>query len=143
MKDFNPLLFKEQVRALFPVDTSVAITLGGFDVVTRRILMTPSAQARPIVISSGVVTQEAQPGEIWMETEVPPTSQQLTDYDDVISNHVSTNKSAAEVAEAQDVVDLDDVEADYENYSTLSTARKDVLVEKTMRLLLRDQGRAT
>jgi hypothetical protein len=137
LKDFNPVLLSEEVAAIFPL---FGLNLLGFDA-EGRFLRTPAAGTKAITTVNGVATRTAEPGEIVLETGSAPTAQEIIDYDNVLANHVATNQSAVEIAEALDETDLDAIEADYLNYESLNKNSQDALVQKTLRIVLRREGR--
>jgi hypothetical protein len=135
-KDFNRDLLTEQlIASALPF---VSAFLAGFDRL-NQFVGTPSA-APKLISKDGVAgtSEFAQPGEIRFEFTTALTTAEGTALDNLLTAHVSTNKTAEQTRGNQDQSDLDALVANFPNWDSFTGAQRNSFLKLLSRVVIRE-----
>lgn len=141
IKNFNPSLLTEELEAIVPALPSNVLTdLRGFSKETRF----KHAPGRRLVFHDAVrnIKVFGEPGEIHVVSNDALTVAELAAIESVLDGHDWQQKSVIEHNEETDAADLDDVDAKFRaGLESLNPIQHRAVVDKVIRMVLRDQGK--
>jgi len=115
LKDFNASKLSEELSGI-PVRVSFAgfvPSLPGSD----RLIFTPASQRREVerrFDGKGLTVVEADPGEMYFDSDRELTAEEIVQLDAILSSHDSANLTAEQVRQDQDRTDLEELRRMYD-----------------------------
>lgn len=138
-KDFNrDLLIDELVASALPF---ISAFLAGFDRL-NQFVGTPSA-APKLISKDGVAgtSDFADPGEIRFEFTTALTVAEGTALDNLLTAHVSTDRTSEQNRDDQDQSDLDTLVANFPNWDTFTSTQRNSFLKLLSRVVIREARR--
>ncbi len=135
-RQFNVKLMAEEAEAITP-GLGMAVSFGGFVRLTsNESIVEPSTEPRVMRKNMGVVELEAQPGEIFVDTNRVLTSGEITALGVAFHDHDERGLTTEQTEAAQDLTDVDYLETHHPTSSDATEQHK-----RMTRLLLRREGK--
>lgn len=139
LRDFNEELFREELSGVLPPHD---LTMGGFHP-NGPTTVTPNAAPRVITernIPPGPPVQEvAQPGELWVDTDVPLEPIDLAALDAILVGHLETATTAQQDIDATTAVDIAYMQAN--QYSAEAPPAQEAYIDRLVRTFLNTQNK--
>jgi hypothetical protein len=107
LKTFNKSLVSEQLQTL-AISGVRGVTFAGFDPDVN--VLSVAEKTRAITTRNGKVTESAEPGEIWVDSERELTEEEKINFEVLFESHNDTHKSKQQVAADLERSDLDALE---------------------------------
>lgn len=127
-------LWEELITAGF---SNFGLLMAGFHQIENSIYE-PNASQQVIATSTGQPDDIAEVGELRLKTPIALSGAEETTLDGVYAAHDFSIKTDEQNRQDKDIEDIDQLLIDYNNYDSMTTEQKDVVIKRMMRLLLRE-----